>query len=484
MKLAPLRKARLLAVPLLAFLAASVLCCDAATAAERPNVVLIMADDLGYEALRSYGGKSYDSDLLDRLARQGMRFTHCYSQPVCTPSRNKIMTGRSNARNYVSFGILKPEEITFGHVMRAAGYRTCVAGKWQLTGRGLDPEPGMGTTPQQAGFEESCMWAYVHDLPPGVEHTGGWERPRKPSRYWHPSIVENGAYRPTGPDDYGPDLFTNFCLDFIEAHRDEPFFVYYPMALTHDPFLPTPHSDDLATADRTKSDPRYFGDMVAYTGYCVQRILTHLDELGIAEETLVLFTCDNGTHHSIVSQHATGLFPGGKGLPIDAGCHVPLFAVWKGKIEPGATSTCLVDFSDFLPTIAAATGAELPTDRVLDGQSFLPQLSGTADCGRQAVVVHYDKDPGDKKPHFRRMRFALDGKWKLYDDGRLYDVVDDVNELRPLNPADVDGQATEALPKLREALATLPAWAPDNSVFGDRADEPTRRRRRLIRGLQ
>lgn len=456
---------------------------EAAIAGERPNVVLIMADDLGYEALRSYGGRSYDSRLLDQLARQGMRMTQCYSQPVCTPSRNKIMTGRSNARNYESFGILNPAEVTFGHVMREAGYRTCVAGKWQLTGEGLNPPPGQGTTPAEAGFEASCMWAYVHDLPTGVEHAGGWERPRKPSRYWHPSIVENGAYRPTEPNDYGPDIFTEFCLDFIEAHRDEPFFVYYPMVLTHDPFVPTPHSDDLATADRTKSDRRYFADMVAYTGHCVQRILTRLDELGLAEQTLVLFTCDNGTHQSIVSEHVTGPFPGGKGLPIDAGCHVPLFAIWKGKIEGGAVSPCLVDFSDFLPTIAEVADAQLPTDRVLDGQSFLPQLLGADACGREAVVVHYDKHPGRANPQFRRVRFALDGQWKLYDDGRLYHVARDPNELQPLDPANSDEQAAAALPGLREALASLPAWTPDNSMFGNKADEPTQRRRRLIRKL-
>ncbi len=449
-----------------------VLLATAAARARAPNVILIMADDLGYECLRCNGGTSYDSTLLDNLAKQGMRFTHCYSQPVCTPSRNKIMTGRSNARNYREFGLLDPDEITFGNLMKQAGYKTCIAGKWQLSGG----SSGDGASPKSCGFDESCMWAYTHNLPENVKHTGGWEKPGKTSRYWHPSIIQNEKYRPTTIDDYGPNIFTQFILDFMSENRDRPFFAYYPMALTHGPFLPTPHSKDFAAADKFKTNTRYMGDMIKYTGHCVDRIVRRLDQLGIAEDTLVLFTTDNGTHVSIVSMMGDRQVPGGKGIPIDAGCHVPMIACWKGTIEPGSTCTDLIDFSDYLPTIAAVTGAQLPTDRELDGRSFLPQLLGNAGDPRTSVFVHYDKDPQRDVPRFRRVRFALDGRFKLYQNGQFFEVAIDLDEECPLNLTSLSDQQQAARDRLKKVLDAMPAWSPDNAVFGDQPDKATQQR--------
>ncbi|NIA16708.1 MAG: sulfatase-like hydrolase/transferase, partial [Nitrospiraceae bacterium] len=358
------------------------------------------------------GGTSYETPLLDKLAGKGMRFTHCYSQPICTPSRVKIMTGRSNARNYRSFGDLDPNEITFGHVMKAAGYKTCISGKWQLCGGNSHT----GSFPKSSGFDESCMWAYHHDLPEEVRDTYTFfgEKPRKTSRFWNPAIVRNGAYVPTTTDDYGPDIYAGFILDFIERNKDEEFFAYYPMTLTHNPFVATPHSKDRSDRAKKKSSSRFFRDMVQYTGVILDRIVEKLHALGIAENTLVLFTCDNGTYRAIQSKMGERVVQGGKGLPLDAGVHVPLLAYWPGTTEPGTVCTDLVDFSDFLPTLAELGAAARPTDRVLDGRSFLPQLRGEAGDPRECVVVHYDKDPKDTKPQFRRVRFAYDGRYKLY----------------------------------------------------------------------
>ncbi|MEX2113173.1 MAG: sulfatase-like hydrolase/transferase [Pirellulales bacterium] len=455
--------------------------------ARRPNVILIMADDLGHECLRSYGGTSYDSRLLDEVAARGMRFTQCYSQPVCTPSRNQIMTGRSNARNYRAFGMLLPTEITFGNVMKDAGYKTCIAGKWQLSGDGPGtPTYKKGATPAACGFEQSCMWAYKHDLPPGVAHSGGWEGKRgiKTSRYWHPSIVENGTYRPTTEDDYGPDIYTQFIVNFIEKNQQDEFFVYYPMALTHAPFYPTPHSADLATADKFKNDPRYFGDMIAYTGHCVTRILDQLDKLGLAENTLVLFTTDNGSNRGVVSQQGARVVPGGKGLPIDAGCHAPLLAVWKDTIQPGAVCHDLVEFSDFLPTIAQVCDATLPTDRPLDGQSFLSQLKGQRGNPRAAIFMHYDKDPDARRPSVKRIRFAFDGRHKLYLDGQMFDVANDIDEERPLDTKALSADAQTARERLQKGLDAMPPWEPDNSVFGNGPDNGTKSRLQELKDLR
>ena len=187
----------------------------------RPNVILVMADDLGYEALSCHGSTSYETPVLDRIASEGMRFTHCYSQPVCTPSRVKIMTGRSNARNYTAFGVLRPEERTFGNIMKEAGYKTCLAGKWQLSGDGPGSKTHKaGTWMDKCGFDEWCVWAYEHYLKEeDMAHyrSSATVGPKKgTSRFWNPAILENGHYRPTSINDFGPDLYSQFILDFIE----------------------------------------------------------------------------------------------------------------------------------------------------------------------------------------------------------------------------------------------------------------------------
>jgi arylsulfatase A len=449
--------------------------------ARGPNVILIMADDLGQESIGCYGGTSHETPLLDKLASQGMRFTHCYSQPVCTPSRVKIMTGRSNARNYREFGDLDPQEITFGHVMKQAGYKTCIAGKWQLCG-GKGHE---GSFPEPSGFDQSCMWAYDHDLPGDAaeKYTFFGKTPKKTSRYWNPAIVRNGEYVPTTTEDYGPDIYCQFILDFIEQNREDPFFVYYPMTLTHNPFVATPLSEDQSEQAKTKSSNRFFGDMVRYTGVLVDRINRKLDELSIAENTVVLFTTDNGNYRSLVTQMGERTVLGGKGLPVDAGVHAPLIAYWKETIEAGSVCHDLVDFSDFLPTLAEVVKADLPSGRTLDGRSFLPQLKGHVGNPRQGVVVHYDKNPSSRKPGFRRVRFAYDGRYKLYLDGRLYEVPADWTEAKPLATVDLSPEARAAREKLQGILDTMPKWEPDNSAFEGESDPPMEEYQRKSRSL-
>ncbi len=439
----------------------------AASLYSKPNIILLMADDFGYEALACNGGTTYETPAFDRIATRGMRFTNAYSQPVCTPSRVKIMTGRSNSRNYVSFGVLKQGEVTFGNILKDAGYKTAIAGKWQLSGESKDGHKGMWW--DECGFDESCMWAYAHYLKPrDLEHylaNSNLKKGKNSSRFWNPSIIENGKYRPTEADDFGPDIYSNYVLDFIERNKDEPFFVYYPMALTHGPFVPTPHTKDYPEKDKYGSDKKYFGDMVRYTGFIIENIIKKLDELGIAENTLLLFTCDNGTGRGIVSWMDDRLVTGGKAFPVDAGTHVPLLAYWKGTIEGGSVCSDLVEFSDFMPTLAEVGGGQLPDDRILDGKSFLPQLLGEKGNPRDSIVVHYDIDPDDK-PKFRRVRFAFDGKYKLYMDGRMFEVAKDWLEQNPLAMEQAGIQARKARKRLQAVLDQQPEWNPDNSMFG------------------
>jgi arylsulfatase A-like enzyme len=383
---------------------AALLALSAVSAAEKTNVIVIMADDIGYECYGTYGGTSYPTPNIDRLAAGGIRFTHCYSQPLCTPSRVKIMTGKSNVRNYAAFSILKKGEQTFGHMMLEARYRTAIAGKWQLYGA-EHYKPAFrakGALPQEIGFERHCLWQ--------VDKLG--------SRFWGPTVTIDGKLRKFGEDVYGPDVYCQFLIDRMEEFKDEPFFLYYPMVLVHSPFLPTPDSADRKSKDKQQN----FADMVTYMDKLIGRIVDKTVELGIEEQTLVLVTGDNGTHKSLTSMMGDVAVKGGKGLPTDAGTRVALVGCQPGTIPKGRVSNRLVEFSDFLPTIAEASGADVL--RGHDGVSFLAELHGKKSEPRDPIYIYYWPRPERGQP----TRFARDQRWKLYGDGRFFDVKNDVFE--------------------------------------------------------
>jgi len=385
---------------------------------KRPNIILIMADDLGYECLGCNGSKRYQTPHLDQLAKTGLRFTHAYSQPLCTPSRVQIMTGQYNDRNYTEFGSLPPGEYTFGHMLQDAGYVTCVVGKWQLSGRIRGTGySGEGTLPEDAGFDEHCLWQ--------VDYKG--------SRYWDPSIRTNGELSKDISEKYGPDLFCEYAVDFISRHRKQPFFLYYPMVLTHDPFIPTPDSsvsmETYQSQQKDRQDSTFFGDMVAYMDTIVDRIVAKLDELGLREQTLFIFTGDNGTHPRVTSPTESGPVRGAKGETIRTGMHVPMIVNQPGT-TPAGVNQDLIDFTDFFPTFAQAAGASLPTDYPGDGVSFLPRLRGEKGYPREWIYCYYQPKWGRWRD--LKTRFVMNQRWKLYGDGRFYDIQNDPMETRAL----------------------------------------------------
>ncbi|MEC7235473.1 MAG: sulfatase-like hydrolase/transferase, partial [Verrucomicrobiota bacterium] len=280
----------------------------------KPNIVLIMADDLGLETMGSYGGTLYKTPNLDRLAANGMRFEHCYAQPICTPSRVQLMTGQYNVRNYTKFGLLPRGEVTFAHKLKAKGYATCIAGKWQL-GREKD-------APQHFGFEEALLWQHTRDGRMKIDGK------RVDKRYENPILEKNGEPLEYNDGEFAPDLMVDFILDFIERKTEQPFLVYYPMILTHCPFVPTPHSEDWdptsAGSTTHKGDKAYFGDMVKYVDHLVGKIEAELKRHGLLENTYLIFTGDNGTARPIVSMLKGEPFPGRKGTLTNGGTHVPL----------------------------------------------------------------------------------------------------------------------------------------------------------------
>ncbi|RCS40593.1 arylsulfatase A [Bremerella cremea] len=363
-------------------------------AAERlPNVVVIVADDLGLEGVQAYGGLSYQTPNIDALAEKGMRFTHCFSNPLCSPSRAQLLTGRYPFRNGIKRVIYQPEnhrefldptqETSFATLLKQAGYATAIAGKWQVSFlHERDTVPAHG-------FDEYQMWQIFHEG-------------KKTSRYADPTMRQNGKVLQTElKGKYGPDVNVAFLCDFMRRHQDQPFLVYYTALLPHYPWEPTPDSkDDLqpATGD---GDRKYMPDMVAYLDKQVGQLVATLEELKLRENTLVLFVADNGTDRRVVSRWSNGTVtrnvPGGKGTMTDAGTRVPLIANWPGVIAAGKVNDDLIDLSDLLPTLVELTGAPLPS-KPIDGHSFLPQLRSEPGSPREWIHVQ------DKQLRYLRNR--------------------------------------------------------------------------------
>ncbi len=383
--------------------------------ADRPNIVFIMADDLGYEGLSINGSLSYQTPNLDELAADGMRFTHCYSQPVCTPTRVQIMTGRYNFRNYLQFGFLDLKEKTFGHFMQEAGYKTSIAGKWQL-GNGIE-------APFMEGFDEYCVWQIYNNVA-GKDVRG--------SRYADPKIYKNGQVIDGAEGKYGPDYCADFVMEFIEKNSANPFFVYYPMILTHDPFVPTPNSEEWEE-DPFQRDTSFFRDMVVYTDSIVGLIRNHIRNLGLEDNTYLFFTGDNGTSRSIYTNTDRGVVRGGKSLTHEYGIHVPMIAFAPGRIKSGQVSHALLDFTDVLPSFLDLAGIPIPDKPVLDGTSILPVLLGKSDKIRNYIYGYYwtrGRNPLSVKEYVRSHEY------KYYRTGELFDPELDPEERNPLSGID------------------------------------------------
>ena len=427
---------------------------------KRPNIILIMVDDLGYEGVSAYGSPTYKTPNLDALAAGGMLFNHCYSTPICTPSRVQIMTGQYNFRNYKRFGFLDPSQVTFANVLRDGGYQTAIAGKWQLGGD--------GKTVRAFGFDKYCLW-----------HLNG-----RDSRYWNPRIEQDGRLREGLESRFGPDVMCDYVLDVIEKREDKPLFVYWPMVSPHWPFVPTPDSpadgsrERVGTYDGKSGGTEYFDDMVNYLDKIVGRLVAKLKSEGIRDNTLLLFTCDNGCATNIKSLMQGRVIKGGKASLPDAGTHVALLANWPAGIKAGQTSDALVDFTDVLPTLAELGRIPLPKSIKTDGRSFAPVLAGDVTGVRDWIFCHYIRNgvkpkPSDPKKVAMELgkqaagkkaktmgRFARSQKYKLYGDGRLYDISKDVLELKVLKPGHDNAEQRESRSRLQEVHDRMPPWQP------------------------
>jgi arylsulfatase A len=370
--------------------------------ADSPNLVVILADDLGAGELGCYGHPTHRTPNLDRLADEGMRFRTCYATPICSPSRVLLLTGRYGFRTgwYNFTGRpgspthrdhdydLGRAETTFAEHLKKHGYVTGLAGRWLEAGHEHKQVPN-------AGFDEYFVWAIWGDkLPPGVKHTGAWENEKLAvtARYWNPCLIHDGKYVPTTGGDYGPDRVNEFCRDFVRRHRDRPFLLYYPMVLVHSPYHPVP--DRERPGRKMKGGLRPF---VEYMDYLVGRLVRQIDDLGLSRKTVIHFVGDNGTSGA------------GKATATERGARVPLIVRCPGRVKAGVASDALTDLSDVFPTLAELAGAPPPGGLVLDGRSLIPTLSGRADAHRDWVFSY-----------LHEQRVLRDRRW-LWEDGRFFD---------------------------------------------------------------
>ncbi|WP_339925218.1 sulfatase-like hydrolase/transferase [uncultured Cyclobacterium sp.] len=410
---------------------------------EQPNIILIMADDLGYEALAAYGNDYNQTPHLDRMISGGMKFENTHSMPLCTPSRVQLMTGKYNFRNYLGFGILDPNETTFGHLLKAQGYTTCIVGKWQLYGNEMQRKlvgGQVGTLPHDAGFDHYRLWQVAD----------------RGSRYKDPLLdtKETGVELFDGK--YGPDLFVDYLDTFFEKNTDKPFFAYFPMVLTHDPFEPTPGSTAFSSYDpETRlNDPELFPDMLKHMDHLVGRIMDKITDLGIAENTLILFIGDNGTDRDVTSSVKGVLLQGNKGYTNDLGTHVPMIAYWPGKIKAGSINQNLIDFTDFVPTLMEASGADSKNDSFFsDGISFYPQLIGNENPKnkREWIFCHYAPNWGKFEPR----TFVHNTDLKLYKNGEIYQLKEDLYEKKPVNKSDLDKKSQKVIKGFEKVLKNM-----------------------------
>ena len=400
-----------------------------------PNIVLVVADEGGYELFGAYGSTQYRTPRLDGLSDVGVRFAHAYSKPGSTPSRVALMTGKSNVRNYVDARTLRPGEYTIADLFGDAGYATAIAGKWQLQGK---PNQVAGVAADASGFDTYCLW-----------HSDASDR-----RYWEPTFECDEKLVRYGASDYGPDKLVDFLHGFIETNRDRPFFAYYSMLLPHTPFHGPPDTQCAAADDQCALEK-----MIAHLDRNVGRVYDKLDDLGLLDNTVFVFTSDNGTHDAIVSRLHGETIRGDKGMPTGGGTRMPLIVRAPG-VSGGRVVDDLIDITDLLPTLAEAAGLTIPADIAVDGVSFWDRLQGGSGDPREWIYTYYFPEPyaavdGPRTPrNHTEAAYAHNKGYKLYASGDLYDLSADPHEVRPVADGDEESAATRAA--LQAALDSMP----------------------------
>jgi arylsulfatase A-like enzyme len=434
----------------------------AAASPELPNFIVILADDQGYGDLGCYGSPYIRTPNLDRMARQGMRFTDFYAQPMCGPSRAALLTGCYPVRNSLMFNHLPrartgihPNEITIADALKTRGYATAIVGKWHL---GDAPQ----FLPLRHGFDYYFGFPYSNDMwpfHPKIRPTAG-ENPRLTQARRRAEMTGFDGRGQVYPTDWFPDLplmendrvvelnpdqsritgrYTEQGIEFIRRNRQRPFFLYLAFSMPHVPLFPGKHFDGRSMRGR-------YGDTVEEIDACVGRILKLVQELDLDRRTMVVYSSDNGPWLPYgVDAGSAGPLRGGKGSVWEGGVRVPAVLRWPGRVPEGAVCSEVAANLDLLPTFAGLSGAALPVDHKIDGHDLRPLLAGReAKSRREAfffygVALQYRAEEG-RPGNLRLLQAVRKGRWKLHGNleaGRfrgaaLYDLWEDVGETKDL----------------------------------------------------
>jgi arylsulfatase A-like enzyme len=416
--------------------------------ARKPNIIFILADDLGYGDLGCYGQKRLDTTNIDRLAAEGMRFTDCYAgSTVCAPSRSCLMTGTHTGHTRIRGNssptgrvALRPQDTTVAEVLKKAGYRTGLFGKWGLG------EPNTTGRPTQKGFDE--FYGYLNQT-----HAHSYY----PDNLWH---NDEQMFLPGnlagGKREYSHDLIAERALEFVRNSMDQPFFLYLALTIPHanneagrflGDGMEVPDYEPYA-AENWPTTEKGFAAMVTRMDRDIGRLMALLKELGLDDNTVVMFSSDNGPHRE--GGHDPEFFGSRGGLRgikrdlYEGGIRVPTIARWPGKIPPGQVSNQVWAFWDLLPTAAGIAGAPVP--RHIDGISMLPAFLGKPQTNHDYLYWEFFE-----RGFHQAVRM---GDWKAVRHGpkgqvELYNLKQDLAETR-----DVAGDHTDVVRKIEEILRT------------------------------
>ncbi len=441
---------------------------------QKPNIIYIMADDMGVGDVGCYGQEFIQTPNIDRMASEGMRFTRHYAgTPVCAPCRCMLMTGRHSGHAYVRGNMevepsgqlaLPDEEVTVGELLRQAGYETAVIGKWGLGVEGTEGEPDKQGFDLYYGYLDQVL---AHNYyPEYLLRNGEREYLDNEVHYldtslWHDGL---GSYS-TKKVDYSHDLFTGEAMKFIEDNSERPFFLYLAYTIPHNNGE-APEGEKQEVPDqgiyREKEwdkPARDYAAMITRMDKDVGAILDQLQELGIDENTLVIFTSDNGPMKNDFNRFfdSNGPYRGYKRDLYEGGVRMPFIAWWPGRIEQGATTGHISAFWDFLPTACELAGVEPPED--IDGISYLPVLLGKEQPEHEFLYWEF---PGNGY-----QQSLLMGKWKairtnMIEDPdapvRLYDLSADTGEEN-----DIAGEHPELVEEIMQKMEvshTPSKWFP------------------------